>query len=453
MKKFKELTEGMGHKVPVYHAPDKLGEYELIGHVHSSATSVGAAKLAKKKSAKFTKVDGKYGWVAANESYHDAMTSRLPAHLDDPRVEPKPKVAKKPIKRNPKDHSWKLYRESVALDLALEDLTPREKKSGAERLAEPKPAEDYAAKLAVKNAFERREKEKKEVEAKKINLKEGSSQGMSLQQAVAHAKQHGHRIAYGTNSRKWHSIDSSDRDFNSPLSYDPHDAKAVKNAAKFWDPKALKETYEMAYDESGGYKVGDRVIPKIGPHKGEVHKVIHVHDTGHVNIQPERHGEGRKNRYHLGAARAHPSDLDRAPVNEAGDDVGHPWAKKNYYTTTRGKIVKMNTKKSGVNRKTIQEVFAAAKAKQKTDALPTDGANEPNKEIPGKDAQVTTQDGGAPGAQKKSNALKPEKEGKSKKLDVKGPGAEDKFQPEPIVTPLTTMPDTASPKSGSQGVR
>jgi hypothetical protein len=369
-------------------------------------------------------------------SYGDAMSSRLPAHLDDPRVEPKKKVVKKPVVRNPKDHSWKLYRESAALDAALdgitvmitedlsparqksvdaesaqikenakkpenqkvhefkqahwthpnghprcircgdeertdgmchpsltEELTPREKKSGAERLSTPKPPEDYSAELSVKAAFDRRDKERREVLA---------TQGIT---------------------------------------------------------KGIKETYEMAYDESGGYKVGDRVVPKIGPHKGEVHKVIHVHPTGHVNIQPERHGEGRKNHYHLGAARAHPDQLDRAPVREA-----------------------FSTFPTGINRQTVQEVFAAAKDKKKVDNLPGDGAKEPNQEVPEK-GEPTTQDGGAPGAQKKSNALKPEKSGKSKKMEVKGPGVEDKFQPEPIVTPLTTMPDTASPKSGSQGVR
>lgn len=60
-KTLKSLKEAMGNKkVPVYHADRKT----LVGHVSSSATSIGAAKLAKKKSARFEKVDGKYGWVA-----------------------------------------------------------------------------------------------------------------------------------------------------------------------------------------------------------------------------------------------------------------------------------------------------------------------------------------------------------------------------------------------------
>lgn len=63
------------------------------------------------------------------------------------------------------------------------------------------------------------------------------------------------------------------------------------------------------------YKVGDHVIAKEGPHKGALHTVIHVHDTGHVNIKPV-HSRGRQNRYPLGAARAHPDQVTRAPLQE-----------------------------------------------------------------------------------------------------------------------------------------
>lgn len=61
------------------------------------------------------------------------------------------------------------------------------------------------------------------------------------------------------------------------------------------------------------YKVGDHVVPKIGPHAGQVHRVIHVHDTGHLNITPVRPG---KNRYHLGAAKASPTDLEKPAPGE-----------------------------------------------------------------------------------------------------------------------------------------
>lgn len=100
-------------------------------------------------------------------------------------------------------------------------------------------------------------------------------------------------------------------------------------------PKKLRESYEVAFNESGPtererashaermsppaepehYKVGDSVIPKEGPHAGRPHTVIHVHPTGHVNIKPT--GVSVKyNRYHLGAARAHPDQITRAPLQE-----------------------------------------------------------------------------------------------------------------------------------------
>lgn len=397
MKKFKELTEGMNKKVPVYHADRKT----LVGHVSSSATSIGAAKLAKKKSAAFTKVDGKYGWVASDNlkesKYGDAMTSRLPAHLPDPRLAhldaddkvekswekaEKARGKKLAAKRNPKDHSWKLFREEAALDAALdgiyiliaEELTPREKKSGAERLADkPEPPLDHAL------------EHKKELEK-------------------------------------------------------------VKQA---------KETTTVTLHED--YKVGDKVVAKIGPHKGQVHTVIHVHPTGHLNIKPEVHVS--RNKYHLGAAKADPKDVDRAPIHEGkkievkGKKKFVPdpkiWKKMPGLSKLLG--VKLG-ESTGINRQTVQEVFAAAKDKKKVEHLQGDEADD-QKEVVPQNSELVTQDGGEPKPEKKDNRLKPENAGKSKKLQVKGPGPEDKFQTDPIVTPLTTMPDTASPKSGSQGVR
>jgi hypothetical protein len=240
--------------------------------------------------------------------------------------------------------------------------------------------------------------------------------------------------------------------------------KTTENARKTMIPTKpvlpnINEAYEQAFNEDGGslvYKVGDRVIPKIGPHAGQVHRVIHVYDTGHMNIKPE-HTAPARNKYRLGAARAHPEQVIRAPLPEAKD-----WSVR------------------GVNCKTIQEVFKSAKDKKngkapekkddapdekkgknpfaKKDALPDAGANEPNKEVPGtpppQDAGATPASDNAPpkpGAEKKDNTPTPEK--KTGKITVKGPGPDDKFQADPIVTPVTTMPDTASPKSGSQGVR
>ena len=204
---------------------------------------------------------------------------------------------------------------------------------------------------------------------------------------------------------------------------------------------ALKESPES-------YKVGDHVIPKIGPHKGQVHRVIHVHDTGHLNITPAH--PGIKNRYHLGAARAHPDQVERVKKLEEAirpegmTNFGKPIKLKDYFEPWK-------TKKSITpltKRKTVREAFEAAKKKvQGADFDKPKDTESTDQKDPGQ-AEVQAQ---PPKEEKKSNAPAPEKKGN--KLEVKGVGVDDKFQPDPIVTPLTTMPDTASPKSGSQGVR
>jgi hypothetical protein len=233
-----------------------------------------------------------------------------------------------------------------------------------------------------------------------------------------------------------------------------------------------------------GYKVGDKVVANIGPHKGQVHTVIHVHPTGHLNIKPDVAHVSR-NKYRLGAAKADPKDVTRHLGEAKADnyDVDHMNAhvctkgeisysshSKGCPTTqNRGKQFKkwpkgMHTTSSGINRKTIQEIFQASKGKKdgtpaKQDNLPNDGANEPNKEIPGapgvqpQDAKGP-QDNGAPqpGEGKKDNTPKSENPN-SKKMQVKGPGADDKFQPDPQVTPLTHMPDTGNPRNGSAATR
>ncbi len=56
------------------------------------------------------------------------------------------------------------------------------------------------------------------------------------------------------------------------------------------------------------YQVGSTVKPKIGPHKGTNHTVIHVHADGSYNIKPEVHVSS--NRYRQGAARAQEKDLE-----------------------------------------------------------------------------------------------------------------------------------------------
>lgn len=64
------------------------------------------------------------------------------------------------------------------------------------------------------------------------------------------------------------------------------------------------------------YKVGDYVVPSVGPHKGQKHKVIHVHASGEVNISPSNK-TGKQNKYHMGAAKAQPQHLKPYTQNES----------------------------------------------------------------------------------------------------------------------------------------
>lgn len=244
------------------------------------------------------------------------------------------------------------------------------------------------------------------------------------------------------------------------------------------------------------YKVGDKVVPKIGPHAGQVHSVIHVHPTGHLNITPDVHVS--KNKYRQGASKADPKDVARHLAESAmTSSQGMSFDQAIAHATKHGHKIVFGTNsqkwhsispedrdynmphashpkdaqqvgekqakwgvrsvaRAIVNRKTVQEAFASAKDKKnpfdkKTDSAPADGANAPNEEKPTAPAPQP-QDGGPPqpGAEKKSNTPTPER--KTGKLEVKGAGPDDKFQESPIVTILTTLPNS-SPKSGSQGVR
>jgi len=57
------------------------------------------------------------------------------------------------------------------------------------------------------------------------------------------------------------------------------------------------------------YKVGDVVTPKIGPHKGQKHTIIHSYGNGKYNIKPVGL-KGSQIKYKLGAAGASEKDLE-----------------------------------------------------------------------------------------------------------------------------------------------
>ena len=183
----------------------------------------------------------------------------------------------------------------------------------------------------------------------------------------------------------------------------------VKGVSRAADKLAnLDETAEVAFHEgeSPTYKVGDKVIAKIGPHKGAVHTVIHVHPTGHVNITP-LHAVGRANRYHLGAAKANPTDIEHY-VSALHED-----AESNYARET--KRIEANQKKWENRRKRWD-------AWKKTQVKPAAGTQ------PIKEAIIH---------EAVKQVVKKKKDG-AEKMEVKGPGIDEKFQKDPVITPLTT---------------
>lgn len=255
-------------------------------------------------------------------------------------------------------------------------------------------------------------------------LDEESSPGMSFNDAVSHAKKHGHRVTYGTQTRKWHTIDKNDRDYHTSFALDPDEAKRHGMAKSL-----LMSTQSRVIKEE--YKVGDVVVPDKGPHAGVPHEVIHIHGNGRINIRPK--GIPIKSvKYRLGAATAQPHELrphfELSEGVKVGDRVHMGFAVKGgagHIGTVHqidgntvhvklhdigkfgSRIVKgsMNLVsplheesfpdlkvKTGINREVVQEAFKSAKNKKKSD----------------------------------------------KNMDVKGPGPDEKFQKDPVVSPLAS---------------
>ena len=59
-----------------------------------------------------------------------------------------------------------------------------------------------------------------------------------------------------------------------------------------------------------GHKVGDTVTVSRGPHKGDAHKVIHVHKDGRVNVKPHNKMP-HQIKYRHGAATAKPDEVKK----------------------------------------------------------------------------------------------------------------------------------------------
>jgi hypothetical protein len=96
----------------------------------------------------------------------------------------------------------------------------------------------------------------------------------------------------------------------------------------------LTMTPSVTSEDTGAIKVGDFVIPNIGPHKGQKHVVIAVLPDGTFNIKPQWPGlSASQIKYRQGAAKAKADQIQR--VNEDDD------------AETQAMISKMEKEKGG----------------------------------------------------------------------------------------------------------
>lgn len=87
----------------------------------------------------------------------------------------------------------------------------------------------------------------------------------------------------------------------------------------FKNEKTRLESYVK--ESASKFKVGDRVIAKEGPHKGQTHTIIHLYDDGSMNIKPTGL-HARDIKYRLGAVKAKPEQVQSiSESTEMSDDL------------------------------------------------------------------------------------------------------------------------------------
>jgi hypothetical protein len=128
-------------------------------------------------------------------------------------------------------------------------------------------------------------------------------------------------------------------------------------------PVVIGEEVEL---DEGKFKKGDIVIPNMGPHKGDKHKIIHDFGDGSYNIKPLTHSRFIK--YKLGAAKAKENQLKLVKEEVELDEKGTAYPAT---VDTLRKIVKDKQHqtvmfKSG---KAIVDLFTASAMVQVYDAL------------------------------------------------------------------------------------
>jgi len=93
--------------------------------------------------------------------------------------------------------------------------------------------------------------------------------------------------------------------------------KSFKKMKKGAEPDLYYEEVEL---DEGKFKKGDIVIPNMGPHKGEKHKIIHDFGDGSYNITPQKHSRFIK--YKQGAAKAKENQLKLVKEEVELDEKG-----------------------------------------------------------------------------------------------------------------------------------
>jgi len=141
---------------------------------------------------------------------------------------------------------------------------------------------------------------------------------------------HAQEVARHSNSKGWYGGVSGtefyDRTWKKQLA---HHKREMAKYAKLMKEETMNESVVKP-------KVGDKVIPKLGPHANTPHEVIHVHDDGSFNIRPLL-ARGQKIKYHLGAARATGDQVNKMNEENHGASFEHDSGWKN---TATGKPVK-----------------------------------------------------------------------------------------------------------------
>lgn len=117
-----------------------------------------------------------------------------------------------------------------------------------------------------------------------------------------------HRIPTAVEKKRWRGLIN----LSTPIKTSGHETAMREGLAiqPNLNPDMGQPGSSLPTTESTGtmHKVGDIVKPKIGPHAGYPHSVIHVFPDGKVNIKPVGIHPTRV-KYHQGAAGAYPKDL------------------------------------------------------------------------------------------------------------------------------------------------